>query len=100
MRGPKFFAAIFGVAVAVLVLVLQIHGQAATSRLACYGRQDHRTPHLDRLASQGTRFATAYVAQPICSPSRAAILTARAPARLHLTTFLPRRPDCPSQKLL
>jgi arylsulfatase A len=68
--------------------------------LHCYGRQDHRTPHLDRLAAQGTRFTSAYCAQPICSPSRAAILTGKAPARLHLTTFLPGRPNAVSQKLL
>lgn len=68
--------------------------------LACYGRRDHRTPHLDRLAGQGMRFTSAYCAQPICSPSRAAILTGKTPARLHLTTYLPGRPDCTSQKLL
>jgi len=68
--------------------------------LHCYGRQDHRTPNLDRLARQGMRFTCAYCAQPICSPSRAAILTGKAPARLHLTTFLPGRPDCVSQKVL
>jgi len=68
--------------------------------LHCYGRQDHHTPHLDRLARQGIRFTSAYCAQPICSPSRAAILTGKAPARLHLTTFLPGRPDCVSQKVL
>jgi arylsulfatase A-like enzyme len=68
--------------------------------LACYGRKEHRTPNLDRLATQGARFTSAYCAQPICSPSRAAILTGKAPARLHLTTFLPGRPDCASQKLL
>src|SRR5213082_2224546 len=64
--------------------------------LACYGRREHRTPNLDRLAAEGSRFTCAYVAQPICSPSRAAILTGKAPARLHLTTYLPGRPDCPS----
>jgi arylsulfatase A-like enzyme len=68
--------------------------------LACYGRREHHTPNLDRLAEEGSRFLCAYVAQPICSPSRAAILTGRAPARLHLTTYLPGRADCPSQKLL
>ena len=68
--------------------------------LHCYGRQDHRTPHLDKLARQGMRFTSAYCAQPICSPSRAAMLTGKSPARLHLTTFLPGRPDCSSQKVL
>jgi arylsulfatase A-like enzyme len=68
--------------------------------LHCYGRQDHHTPNLDRLATQGMRFTTAYCAQPICSPSRAAILTGKTPALLHLTTYLPGRPDCVSQKVL
>ncbi|MGD0094452.1 MAG: sulfatase [Planctomycetota bacterium] len=68
--------------------------------LRCYGRQDHNTPHLDGLARQGMRFTSAYCAQPICSPSRAAILTGKTPARLHLTTYLPGRPNCVSQKVL
>src|SRR3954471_2612270 len=68
--------------------------------LSCYGRKDQPTPVLDKLASEGMRFTTAYCAQPICSASRAALLTGKSPARLHLTTFLPGRPDKPSQKLL
>jgi arylsulfatase A len=68
--------------------------------LSCYGRKDQLTPHLDRLATEGMRFTSAYCAQPICSPSRAAIMTGMHPARLHLTTFLPGRADAPSQKLL
>jgi len=68
--------------------------------LNCYGRQDHNTPHLDRLAAQGARFTSAYVCQPICSASRAGLLTGLNPARLHLTTFLPGRPDAPSQRVL
>jgi arylsulfatase A-like enzyme len=68
--------------------------------LGCYGRKDHQTPRLDRLASQGARFTSAYCAQPICSPTRAALMTGKTPARLHLTTFLPGRADAASQKLL
>lgn len=68
--------------------------------LSCYGRQDQPTPRLDRMAAEGLRFTCAYCAQPICSPSRAGILTGKNPARLHLTTFLPGRPDARSQMLL
>lgn len=68
--------------------------------LGCYGRKDHRTRHLDKLASQGMRFTNAYAACPVCSPTRAAILTGLHPARLRITTFLPGRGDAPSQKLL
>ncbi len=68
--------------------------------LACYGRKEHNTPNLDRLAKEGLRFTRAYCSLPICSPSRAGIMTGKNPAALHLTTFLPGRPDCPSQKLL
>jgi arylsulfatase A-like enzyme len=67
--------------------------------LSCYGRKDQQTPNLDRLASQGMRFTAAY-AMPVCSPTRAALMTGKDPARLHLTTFLPGRADAPSQKLL
>jgi arylsulfatase A-like enzyme len=68
--------------------------------LSCYGRKDQQTPNLDRLAAQGMRFANSYTAQPICSPSRAALMTGKTPPRLHLTNFLPGRADAPSQKLL
>jgi arylsulfatase A-like enzyme len=68
--------------------------------LSCYGRKDQSTPHLDKLAAQGMRFTAAYCAQPICSPSRAGLLTGKHPARLHLTNFLPGRADAPSQKVL
>jgi arylsulfatase A len=68
--------------------------------LRCYGREDHATPRLDALAAQGARFTSAYCAQPICSASRAALMTGKSPAELHLTTYLPGRPDAPSQLLL
>lgn len=55
--------------------------------LACYGGDLHETPHLDRLARQGIRFTDAYSSAPICSPTRAALLTGRHPARLNYTIW-------------
>ncbi len=81
-------------------IVLILADDLGISDLGCYGRNEHHTPHLDRLAAQGVRFTSAYCALPLCSPSRAAILTGKNPARLHLTTYLPGRPDCTAQKLL
>ncbi|MET0650062.1 MAG: sulfatase-like hydrolase/transferase [Pyrinomonadaceae bacterium] len=49
--------------------------------LSCYGRPDYRTPHLDRLASEGVRLTQAYSASPVCTPTRCAFVTGRYPAR-------------------
>lgn len=68
--------------------------------LGCYGRSEHKTPRLDQLAAEGVRFNCAYTAQPICSPSRAALMTGLYPARLQLTNFLNGRADADSQKML
>ncbi|MEO6788675.1 MAG: sulfatase-like hydrolase/transferase [Chthoniobacteraceae bacterium] len=68
--------------------------------LSCYGRKDQPTPNLDRLASEGVRFTSSMCAAPICSASRAAIMTGKFPARLHITNFLPGRADAASQSLL
>lgn len=67
--------------------------------LGCYGRKDHLTPNIDRLAADGKRFTAAY-AQPVCSPSRAALLTGLHPARLQITNFLPGRADWGGHRLL
>lgn len=56
--------------------------------LSCYGSRYYETPHIDRLASQGMRFTDAYAACAVCSPTRAAILTGRYPARLGLTDWI------------
>ncbi|HVX15758.1 MAG TPA: sulfatase-like hydrolase/transferase [Pirellulales bacterium] len=68
--------------------------------LGCYGSTFHRTPQLDQLAAGGRKFKQAYAACPVCSPTRAALMTGKHPARLHLTDWLPGRPDMPSQRLL
>src|SRR5947209_801770 len=80
-------------------IVLILADDLGVNALGCYGRKDHETPRLDRLARQGLRFTSA-CGEPVCSPARAAMLTGKAPARLHLTTFLPGRPDTRAQKLL
>ena len=57
--------------------------------LACQGNKLVDTPNIDRLASQGMRFTSAYAAAPVCSPTRAAVLTGQAPARVRMTSHLP-----------
>lgn len=57
--------------------------------LACYGSDLHETPHLDRLARDGMRFTQNYSACTVCSPTRAALLTGKYPARLHITDWIP-----------
>ena len=57
--------------------------------LACYGNPFNETPHVDALAQAGLKFTDAYAACPVCSPSRAALMTGRDPARIGLTNFIP-----------
>jgi arylsulfatase A len=68
--------------------------------LSCYGRKDQRTPNLDRMAAEGVRFTCGYCSQPICSPSRAGIMTGKSPARVRITTFIPGRANAKSQMVL
>src|SRR5216684_4531610 len=68
--------------------------------LGCYGSKSYDTPNIDRLASQGMRFTNAYAACPVCSPTRASILTGQYPARLHLTDWIPGRKQFPTARLL
>jgi len=53
--------------------------------LACQGNGKLRTPNIDALAKQGVRFTDAYSASPVCSPTRAALITGLSPARLNIT---------------
>jgi arylsulfatase A-like enzyme len=55
----------------------------------CYGSTFHLTPNIDRLAASGVRFTNAYAACPVCSPTRASIMSGKYPARLHLTDWIP-----------
>ena len=60
--------------------------------LHCQGNKLVDTPNLDRLASQGMRFTDAYAAAPVCTPTRAAIMTGQSPARLAITNHAPGHP--------
>lgn len=106
MRSYRFIAAALALVCPVVSaddrpnIVFILADDLGVNDLSCYGRSDQSTPHLDALAQRGMRFTSAYCAQPICSPTRAALMTGKTPARLHLTTFLPGRADAPSQLLL
>jgi arylsulfatase A-like enzyme len=54
--------------------------------LACYGSDFYETPNLDAFAETGMMFTDAYTASPLCSPTRASILTGQEPGRLRFTT--------------
>ncbi len=55
--------------------------------LGCYGSERNDTPHLDRLAAEGMRFTGFYMASPVCTPSRGAMLTGCYPPRIGFGAF-------------
>ncbi|MEE2825196.1 MAG: sulfatase [Planctomycetota bacterium] len=57
--------------------------------LGCYGSDFYETPNIDRLANSGARFAQFYSAHPVCSPTRAALMTGKAPQRVGITQWIP-----------
>ena len=59
------------------------------SDVGCYGSTLHETPRVDGLAEEGVRFTDAYAASPVCSPTRASILTGKYPARINFTRATP-----------
>ena len=58
--------------------------------LGCYGATEVATPRIDRLATEGLRFTDYYAAAPICSPSRAGLVTGCYPRRVGLATWVQR----------
>jgi len=56
--------------------------------LGCFGSTFYDTPNLDRLAKSGMKFTDAYAACPVCSPTRAAIMTGRHPVRVDITDWI------------
>ncbi len=68
--------------------------------LGPYGNTFIDTPNLNTFARESVRFTNAYAACPVCSPTRASIMTGQYPARLHLTDWIPGRKQWPYAKLL
>lgn len=56
--------------------------------VGCYGSSFYETPNIDRLASEGARFTDAYANCPVCSPSRASLMTGRWPSRTGVTDYI------------
>jgi arylsulfatase A-like enzyme len=83
-----------------LNVVLIVADDLGWADLACYGADLHETPNLDRLAREGMRFTDAYAAAPVCTPTRASIMTGKSPARLHTTIWYEASARPPANKPL
>ena len=57
------------------------------SDLGCYGADLHETPNIDGFSRESLRFSQAYAASPVCTPTRASIMTGKHPARLNMTVW-------------
>ncbi len=55
--------------------------------VGCFGSSFYETPNIDRLGREAMRFTNAYAASPVCSPTRASIMTGKYPARMDTTDF-------------
>ncbi|MDA7608806.1 sulfatase-like hydrolase/transferase [Akkermansiaceae bacterium] len=87
VRNPIFLQLVISVALATLLqaaekpnIVIVFTDDQGYGDLACYGSEKNRTPRLDQLAKEGTRF-TSFYSQTVCGPSRSALLTGRQPLR-------------------
>ncbi len=88
-------AALQAVPIQKLNFVMILADDLGRCDLGCYGNRWFSTPNLDRLAGQGALFTNAYAACPVCSPTRASILTGRYPVRTGVTDWIPGRPSDP-----
>ncbi|MFC2116635.1 sulfatase [Bacteroidota bacterium] len=62
------------------------------NQVGYHGTQYYETPNIDRISAEGISFSNAYSANPVCSPTRASIMTGKNSARLHLTDYIPGSP--------
>lgn len=81
-------------------VVLVLADDLGWSDLGCYGADLMETPNLDRLAAQSMRFTHAYAPAPVCTPTRASIMTGKHPARLQMTIWSEGSLKGPQDRLL
>ena len=62
------------------------------NQVGYHGTNYYETPNIDRISREGISFSNAYSANPVCSPTRASIMTGKNSARLHLTNYIPGSP--------
>src|SRR5262249_35594510 len=78
------------------VVVFLVDDLGATD-LGCFGSTFYETPNVDRLATGGMRFTAAYATCPVCSPTRASMMTGRYPQRSGITDYInPRHANQPA----
>ena len=68
--------------------------------VGAFGSTFHETPNVDRLAKTGMKFNYGYAACPVCSPTRASIMTGRHPVRVDITDWIPGQSNKKTNKLL
>jgi arylsulfatase A-like enzyme len=61
--------------------------------ITCQGSSFYETPNIDRMAKEGMVFTDAYAACPVCSPTRASIMSGKYPARIGLTHYIGQQPE-------
>ncbi|MSV29812.1 MAG: DUF4976 domain-containing protein [Bryobacterales bacterium] len=83
-----------------LNLVLILVDDLGWADVGCFGSKFHSTPNIDRLCHQGMKFTNAYAAAPVCSPTRASIMTGKSPARLQMTDIVQGHRPSPKDPLL
>ncbi len=62
------------------------------NQVGYHGLNYYETPNIDAIANAGVYFTDAYAAAPVCSPTRASLMTGKSPARLHITDYIPGSP--------
>ncbi len=100
MNRRRFLAAAAGAGAALLAqrpsrpnfIVIYTDDQGIGD-LGCYGHPEVQTPHLDRLAASGVRFTDWYTNSPVCSPSRASVMTGKYPQRTGVVAVLSSQAD-------